>query len=183
MIMRPGYWFAPLLVGLLATAPFASSADAQTPMHEVPINNFTGKIALDWNVDQFYSGVNDLLGATSDGIERMTGRKNPKAHESAPLDDLRPGMPVVVHYTVKGILASADDTDGIAPDRSKHNEGTVAAVDRNKDRVTIRFADGGTETLRRAHHVAESDEHSRVIVSYSDEAGRRTARVFKPAER
>jgi hypothetical protein len=181
MSIQTPYWLCPLFVGLVTlTAPRTTAAQA-------PINGFNATIALPSSVDKFYSDVHTVLVKTSDGVEhRVHVTKGTTAHGGpASLDSLKPGTAVAVHYTVKGIQASADEIDLIGPEGLRVNEGTVTNVDRARKRITIAFSNGTRETLRLRQHVAEeSDEHapksSRVIVYYPDESGQRVAHYFKP---
>ena len=59
------------------------------------------------------------------------------------------------------------------------NEGTVTSVDRGRKQITIKFANGGTETLHSDNSFTARS--SRVIVYYASESGRRVAHFFKPA--
>lgn len=180
MSIHPGHWLGPLVCGLLA---LPAALMAGQGLVQIPIHDFSGTIALPESVDKFYSDVNKILVTTGSGINRVTRTsKGPKAHDGESLDNLKPGTAVVVHYTVKGILASADDTVGIDEDR-RLNEGVVTSVDRSRKRITIRFANGMTETLRSARPAAPDSAartRSRVVVYYPDESGRRVAHYFKP---
>ena len=185
MSIPTGYRRAPLCVGSLALTALLAAAPARAQV-QVPIHGLTGTIALPDNVDKFYSGMNTLLVKTSDGIEHVIHvTKGTQVHGgAASLDSLRPGTTVVVHYTVKGIQTSADEIDRVGSDGLKTNEGTVTSIDRVKKRITIKFANGTSETLRLTKHAAldsEGHTHSRVIVYYSDESGRKVAHYFKPA--
>jgi hypothetical protein len=152
------------------TTPLALQAQA-------PIHRFNATIALQSTDEKFYSDVNTMLVKTGDGVERVVHviKDSTVDVASASLDDLRPGKPVLVHYTVKGIQASAKEIDQPGPDRQKLNEGTVIRVDRHDKRVTIRFADGEMETLR-----LSKQSGSYVVVLYSNDSGQRSARYFKP---
>jgi len=176
--MSSKYWLCPLLAGLLAvTAPPVATAQA-------PINGFNATIALPSSVDKFYSDVNTLLVKTGDGIESIAHERNARAEHGVapPFDSLRRGMSVTVHYTVKGIQASADEIQRLDSDHLSVNEGTVTSVDPRKKRIAVAFANGTTETLRLARSTTEhSAEHSRVIVYHSDQSGRRVGHYFKPA--
>jgi hypothetical protein len=177
----PGILLAAIPVVWALTVALRAVAGDQPPIHGV-----TGTIALPATVDKFYSDMNKLVVKTSDGVERVvTVTKGTKVHGGTSLDGLTPGTPVVVHYTVKGINASAVEIDRLGPDGLKQNEGTVGSVDRKHKRITVRFANGTTETLRLTKNAADgSDRHtkrgSRVIVYYRDEAGQRVAHYFKP---
>jgi len=175
MSIRPGFWFSPLLFAVLTVPLLATGASAQ--VMAPPIHGVTGTIALPWNVDQIYNGVGEAVAGTRDGIERITHRtKRTKAEgEAAALSQLRPGTPVVVQYTVKGIQSS------------NHNEGTVTSVDASRKRVSIRFADGATDTLRFSEHATSSEAHAQggswAILYSADESGRSVPHYFRPAGR
>ena len=146
-----------------------------------PNNGFNATIVLPSTINAFYTGLNKGLDKAGDGLDHLTGgSKDTKVHGGKrALDGLQPGTAVVVRYTVKGIQASADETDQTGPTGMKVNEGTVTRVDRSDRRVTIKFADGSTDTLRAAGET-EADS-SRVIVIHPDESGQRIATYFKPA--
>lgn len=150
---------------------------------QVPIHGVTGTIALPDSVDKFYSDVNKALVKTKDGIDHITGRKNATNldGEAASLDTLQPGTAVVVHYMVKGIRASADPIDSGGRNGVRPNEGIVTQIDRHRNHITIRLADGATETLRLTHNNADNSNtrRSRIVVYYSDASGRKVAQYFK----
>ena len=153
----------------------ASVSAAQRP----PIPGVTGTIALPTNVDKFYSDLNKLLVLTVGGAAKDTKVEG----ESASLDSLRPGTPVVVQYTIKGIQTSAYEMDRSGAGSPPPNEGIVTTVD--EKRVTIRFSDGGTQTLRYTSHAtkwsAGDVRHGDRVVLYStDPSGRRNTYYFKP---
>jgi len=184
VVMRvPGILLPVIPVAWALTAALSAVGDDQPPIH-----GLTGTIALPYNVDKFYSGVSDIVVKSSDGIEHVVHvSKGTKVHGAASLGSLTQGTPVVVHYTVKGIQTSAVEIDRLGPEGLKQNEGTVTNVDRKNRRITIRFANGGTDTLRLTRYADDgSDGHtrrgSRVIVYYQDESGRRVAHYFKPAK-
>jgi hypothetical protein len=151
----------------------------------VPIPGVTGTIAPPANVDKFYSDLNKILAETAEGIDHVVdGKKDRKArNESASLDSLRPGTPVEVRYTIKGIQTSPHALSGTEAGGPRANEGIVTKVDGKQ--VTIRFSNGGTQTLRYTSrattwsegHVRHGD---RAIVYSSDESGRKKAHYFKP---
>jgi hypothetical protein len=168
-------WLALLFLGLL-TPITARTADAQTKAP--PMHGFNGTMALPETMDKFYSGVEAGLEKLGDGIDHLTGagKRTKVRGGTAALEGLHPGSTVVVQYTVKGIQASADD---IGQNGSSVNEGTVTRVDRSRKRISIRFANGVTETLR-APSDSDTQRSTRVVVYRSDEAGRGVARYFKP---
>ena len=63
------------------------------------------------------------------------------------------------------------------------NEGIVTRVDRSRNRITIKFSQGATETFRSTRHGAQDADgsvHSRVIVYHANDAGQIVAHYFKP---
>jgi hypothetical protein len=176
-------WIRPFVCGVALALPIGASA-AQGP---APIHGLTGIIALPENVDKLYSGMNEILVKTSDGLERVFHvTPGTKVHGGNPaLGSLSAGTVVAVHYSVKGVMASADEIDRLGPDGLKHNEGTITKVDRVRKRITIKFADRSIQTLRLTHHAAVESNghtHSRVIIYYSNDNGQRVAHYFKPVK-
>src|SRR5262245_14034316 len=100
----------PLLVSVLSlTAPSVVFAQQGAPIH-----GFNAVIATPHTIDQFYTGVNDLLGKGGKQIHRLTGggdEGNAERAEDASLEGLMPGVPVVVHYVVKGVPTSGASSD------------------------------------------------------------------------
>jgi hypothetical protein len=185
MSIQPASRFFGLLA--LAVALSAGVAAAQiVPMTvPVPVDRFTHTLSLPMSDDAFYSGVNKIIVKTSDGISHVvdvTPDTEPNG-ETPSLRSLRPGTPVAVRYTVKGIQASTDEIDRVGPDGLNLNEGVVTAVDKGRRQITLRLSNGTTQTLRLTQHAA-NDPHtlrgSRVFVYYSDELGQRVARSFRP---
>lgn len=166
----------------LAGTVLLMSALAAAAQH-VPIHGVTGTIALQGNVDKIWDGVNTVVIKAIDGTEHvMRVTKGTKVHGSEALASLQKGTPVVVHYTVKGSEESVDEIDALGPDGLKTTEGVVMSVDRVRERITVKYANGKIETLRLTHHAANEDgtiKGNRVILYYSDESGRKVAHYFK----
>jgi len=170
MSNQHGYWLAPLVVGAL----LALSASTATAQIFVPPNNgFNATIALPSTIEAFWTGVNQGLEETGDGLNHIFGPSGKTEGEGeGSLKSLQPGKAVAVQYVVKGIQASAD------PNLAKANEGTVVGVERGRKQVTIKFADGTANTFESDNSF--TSHSSRAIVYYSDETGRRVAHLFKP---
>jgi len=145
----------------------------------VIVGPVTGAIGLEGAVDRFYSDIGKVVKLTAGGSAET---KRPGADTVEALDTLKPGAPVVAHYAVKGIQASAYDVAPIGSGLNP-NEGIITKVDRSKNQITIRFAQGRTETFRSARHGAQDADgsvHSRVIVYHANDAGQVVAHYFKP---
>jgi hypothetical protein len=161
MTTHAGFWLTSLVFGLLLPLPL----NAGQGVTQVPIHGLTGTIATPESVHRFYTDLNKGLEKTGDAFDRV-GRKSAKADSDvASFERVRPGTPVAVRYTVKGLAAS--DTEGI-----------VTSVDRSRKRITIRFADGAMQTLRASEHPMHG---GRVIVFYPDESGQNAPHYFKPS--
>jgi hypothetical protein len=171
------YWLSPVFLGVFALAsPPTAGAQILIP----PNNGFNATIALPSTIQAFWTGVDEGIEKAGEGLDHLGGTSGTKVRKGlGSLDSLQPGTAVAVQYTVKGIQASADDATQLAPSGSNVNEGTVTRVDRGRKHVTIKFANGTTETLRSDNSFTKSS--SRVIVYYADESGRRVAHLFKPA--
>jgi len=160
MTIHPGYWLTSVVVGLLLPLPL----HAGQGVTQVPIHGFTGTIATPESVDRFYTDLNKGLEKTGDAFDRVSPKHPRVDSDDASLESLRPGTPVAVRYTVKGLATS--DTEGV-----------VTSVDRSRKQITLRSADGETQTLRVSTHPTHG---GRVIVFYPDESGRNAPHYFKP---
>jgi hypothetical protein len=153
-------------------------------------------VALEGTMKTFYRAVNTIIVTTIDGVDHVYHfTKDLVVHGGKgrgldALEGLREGSTVVVHYTVTEAEASAREIDRIGDEGLKTTEGVVTRIDRGRKRITIRFDDGRSETLRltdRAAAEAAKDVDQaatatvKVIVYYSDEAGRKVAHFFKKA--
>jgi hypothetical protein len=120
----------------------------------------------------------------SAGHERL-----PQAHRACDdADRSRGRLPyrVVVRYAVDEGGKTAVEVDRIGGDGLREMQGVVTRVDRDAKRLSLRLADGSTETLQRseraARHVGRDitrGAESTVIVYYLDEAGDSVAHFFK----
>jgi hypothetical protein len=103
------------------------------------------------------------------------------------LNGWQEGSTVVVHYTMNGLWAAAQEIDGVADDRLKVTEGTITKVNHRRKQVTVRFDDGESETFRLTDRAAvevesqaeAADSATRVTLYYADETGRKVAHFVK----
>ena len=153
-------------------------------------------IALEGTMKTFYRAVNTIIVTTIDGVDHVYHVTKDlvvhggKGRGMDALEGLREGSTVVVHYTVTEAEASAREIDRIGDEGLKVTEGVVTRIDRGRKQITIRFDDGKSETLRLTERAAaeagkDVDQAAtaavKVIVYYSDEAGRKVAHFFKKA--
>ena len=103
---------------------------------------------------------------------------------------LKEGSEVVVRYTTKGTVDSAEEIDHIGADGLKATEGTVKKIDRGAKTITIATADGAERTFRLLGHAARdtgrniekgADKSARVTVYYTEEDGNKVAHFLKSA--
>jgi len=180
MNVRPLYRLLGLLV--LVAPLMTGAAAAQTNINapttttgRVIIGPVTGTLGLEAAVDRFYSDIGKVVKITAGTAQTKVYR----SHGLQALDSLQPGAPVVAQYAVKGVQSSAYRVgSGL-----NVNEGTVTKVDRSRNRITIKFSQGSTETFRSTRHGAQDadgSEHSRVIVYHRNDSGQIVAHYFKP---
>ena len=145
------------------------------------------------------STAKTILLSTKDGAERTfhvgertavhgveaVGRGSREA-----LHGLKEGTEVVVHYTTKGTVDTAEEIDHLGADGLKATEGTVKKIDRGAKTITIATADGTEQTFRLLDHAARdagtdiekgSDRTAKVTVYYTEEGGAEIAHFFKKA--
>lgn len=104
------------------------------------------------------------------------------------LNGVKEGSEVVVHYTSKGGVDTAEEIDHVGDGGLKIVEGTVKGIDRGAKTITITTADGSERTFRLLERAARdsgmdlnaaTDRTARVLVYYSDESGKQVAHFFK----
>ncbi len=181
-------WSSVLLVGLAPRVSITLSAQSPPPVQ--------GTISLEGTMKTFYRAANTIIVTTIDGVEHayhftkdlvVHGGKGAGADA---LDGLREGSTVVVHYTVEGAGQTAQEIDRVGDEGLKVTEGVVTRIARRRRQITIRLDNEKTETFRltdRAAAEATKDVDQagtgapKVVIYYSDDAGRKVAHFFKKA--
>jgi hypothetical protein len=115
----------------------------------------------------------DLLvhGGKGSGVDALAG--------------LQEGGTIVAHYTVNGSEETVQEIDQVGGALGlKTAEGTLVGVDRKRKEISIRFADGITETLQLTDRASAEGGNApkqgeRVIIYYANESGHRVAHYFK----
>jgi hypothetical protein len=176
-----------IVTGFAAGGPHPALAAPQSPAPPVG-----GTMALEGTMNKFYKAAHEVVLVTADGVEHVYhfakglvvhGAKGPD-----PLADLKAGTTIVVHYTVNGGQAAAQEIDVIGGAGLKVGEGVVIHVDHGRKQITIRLDNGRTETLQLTDRAAaeaggEIDQAvasgSTVVVYYVDQSGRRVVHYFK----
>jgi hypothetical protein len=191
--MRNGIW-RQLGVGLVCGSAWLALPAVRAEQQPPPINGVTGTMALEGTVDQTSEAGKAVIVKTVDGIRHLfhvTEKTTVHGTAAAGADSLRgleTGSRIVVHYSAKAGQQTALEVDRLDAKGLKTMEGVVSRVDRTGREMSIRLADGSTQTLRltvRAATDVGRDVDSaaaaatRVVVYYADESGHRVAHYFK----
>jgi hypothetical protein len=172
------YFALGLVCGLLASAAFAADDVA------------SGVVATVKTVDK---GAKTVVVKTADGTEHtfhFIGRT--VAHGAAAtakgskdaFEGMKEGDDVVVHYTVKGTVKTAEEVDHVGKDGLKASEVVVKSVDHGAKTVTVKTAEGAEETYHLTDRaVKESgkglEKAGKVTIYYTDDAGKKVVHFFK----
>jgi hypothetical protein len=176
--------FWPLqIVGLAAIGIALAHAQGPPPIHGV-----TGTIATEGTIEKEYKAANKIIVATKDGVEHIyDAAKDLVVHDhggNKPLADLKPGTTVVIHYTDNNTV---EEVDLVGPGGLNTTEGIATKIDPGKSEITIRYYDGKIEKLRLTDRAADEagktiGPDTRVVVYYSNEAGRKVTHYCKKLE-
>jgi hypothetical protein len=180
-----------VVAGMAAVFSGASAGAAQQPP---PIQGVTGTIATEGTIQDTDEAGHKILVKAADGIERLfhLGKRSAVHGGDAAADEtmraLKKGTRVVVHYTAEGEVLTAEEIDRLGEEGLKQIEGKVTAVNRNNRMISIKLANGTTQTLQLSDRAASdvgkdldrvSDGTVTVVVYYKNEAGQRVVHYFK----
>ncbi len=107
------------------------------------------------------------------------------------LHGLKEGAHVVVHYSQRGAVKSADEIDRVGEGGLKVGEGTVKTIDRGARTMVVKTEDGAEDTYRLTARAARdvgrdaatgAEKTGKITVYYTEEAGHKIAHFFKSAE-
>jgi hypothetical protein len=150
--------------------------------------------ALEGTMKKFYKAANVVIVTTMDGVDHVYhftkdlivhGGKKPGVDA---LEGLREGTMIVVHRHASGPEASVAEIDVVGDEGLKITEGVVTDINRRKQEITIKYANGTTETLKLTPQAAVENETrlaqpestvTRIVIYYSDEAGRKVVHYVK----
>ena len=98
--------------------------------------------------------------------------------------DVKEGDEVVVHYTAKGAVKTAQEVDHVGKGGMKMSVAAVKSVDHGAKTVTVKTAEGGEETYHLTGTAAKEtgkglDKAGKVTVYYTEEGGKKIAHFFK----
>ncbi|HEX8029286.1 MAG TPA: hypothetical protein VF491_12520 [Vicinamibacterales bacterium] len=153
-----------------------------------PSGGQTSTVAVEGTIETVT--VNGVSVRTTDGTTQLfrllekvfVHGTNPNSE----LIGLRPGTPVVIHYSGSGESATVQEVDRIDGNGLRITEGVVTSINREGDEIKVRFDDNTTETFtltNRAAHDGGRDikkgDHPRVIVYYTDNKGVKEVHYFR----
>jgi len=97
---------------------------------------------------------------------------------------MKEGDEVVVHYTEKGAVKTAQEVDHIGKSGLKTTVVAVKSVDHGAKTVTVKTAEGAEETYHLTGNAVREtgkglDKAGKVTIYYSEEGGKKIAHFFK----
>jgi hypothetical protein len=183
-----------VLLASVGLSLVAVALAAQGP--PTPVVPQTGTMALEGTMKTFYKGVNKLVVTTVDGMEHVYQfTKDLIVHGGEDsgveaLDGMHQGVTVVIHYAVESGAPTALEIDRVGDRGFQVTEARVVRIERGRKRITVRFADGRTETFQltdraAAEAPAELEQAqsgtTSVVIYYKDEKGQKVVHFFKKA--
>ena len=142
-------------------------------MRQTSASALIGIVALSLSPTLFAQHAPPIPGVTGTLVTPETAKDEKKAEDKAavavkdavtptdkgPLSDLRPGSTVIVRYGTANV-----------------DEGIVTKVDRSSSEITVRYENKRIEKLQ----LADKGAGATKLVVYTDEAGQKIERYFKP---
>jgi hypothetical protein len=175
------------LLTLLCALPLSSrSAAAQNPP---PIQGVTGTIATDGTIESEHKAgraIGEGAAYVGRGIKKLLpfGGKG-----TNPMDAFTEGSHVVMRDAQDASRTAAERADADGEGRKSATEGVVVDVNRKRQQITVRFADGKTQALRLIDRAAAEqgrragdlppDAATHVVVSLMDQTGAKVDYDFK----
>jgi hypothetical protein len=149
--------------------------------------------AVEGIVRQSDKAAGTVLVRAADGVEHLVHvTKDTAVHGAAAasdaaadaLDDLRTGSHVIVHYAADGEKKTAVEVDHIGEQGLQMMEAQVIRINRAKNELTVKLADGTKATLRLTERAAAeagdaAQEAGQVTVYYTNDAGERVVHFFQ----
>jgi len=99
-------------------------------------------------------------------------------------EGMKEGDEVIVHYTVKGAVKTADEVDHIGKGGLKMTMVAVKAVDHGAKTVVVKTGEGAEETYHLTGRAVRETgkglkEGGKVTIYYTEEGGKKIAHFFK----
>ena len=120
-----------------------------------------------------------FIGRTVEHGAEATAKGSKEAFEG-----MKEGDDVVVHYTVKGAVKTAEEVDHLGKGGLKVSVVAVKSVDHGAKTVTVKTAEGVEETYhltdRAVHETGKGlKEGGTMTIYYTEEGGKKIAHFFK----
>jgi hypothetical protein len=172
------YWICALLFAFLACNAFA-------------VEDVAGALVV--TVKAIDRGAKTAVVKTADGTEHTIhfvahtvahgGEAAARGTKDAFLG-LKEGDEVIVHYTVKGSVKTAEEVDHIGKDGLKMTVLGVKSIDRAAKTVTVKTAEGVEETYHLTDRAVVDtgkgvEKSGKVTVYYSEAAGKKIVHFLK----
>jgi hypothetical protein len=153
--------------------------------------------AIDASVKHIDAASKTVTVETKDGVEhtfRVVGRTTVHGAEATPgaardsLHGLQEGSEVVVHYTKRGTVETAEEIDRIGDGGLKETKGTLSKLDRGGKKIVVKGDDGAEHAFDLSDNAARdagkdiakgSENGAKVTVYYADTGGKKVAHFFK----
>jgi len=155
--------------------------------------------AVEASVTHVDAAAKTVTVKTADGTEhtfKTVGHTTIHGVEATPgvakdsLKGLKEGSDVVVHYTKKGTVDTAEEIDKIGEGGLKETKGTITKLDRAGKKVVVKGDDGVEHTYDLSEHAARdagkdiaegTEKGAKVSIYYTEKGGRKIAHFFKAA--
>lgn len=97
---------------------------------------------------------------------------------------MKEGDEVVVHYSERGAMKTANEIDHVGKGGLKMSEVAVKSVDHGAKTVTVKTAEGGEETWHMTETAGKEvgkglDKGGKATIYYTEEGGKKVAHYFK----
>ena len=148
MSRRVMRWSVRLVSGLAFGFSALAAQAAQTPP---PMIGGTGNAATEGTMRKVYRAANMIIVTTMDGVEHAYHfSKDLVVHGGKgagvdALEGLHEGAMVVVHYAANGTQSTAAEVDVVGDQGLRVTEGAVTRIDRGRQQITVKYANGKTE--------------------------------------
>jgi hypothetical protein len=147
----------------------------------------SGVVATVKTVDK---GTKTVVVKTGQGVEHtfhFVGRTvshGTVASSKDAFDGMKEGDQVVVHYTEKGGVKTAEEVDHVGKDGLKGGVVVVRGIDRGAKTVAVKTADGAEETWHLTDRAAVETgkgvaKGAKVTAYYTEEGGKKVVHFFK----
>lgn len=149
--------------------------------------------AVEGTVKKVDAGTKTVVVASADGTEHtlhfakstaMHGWTAAEAGAKDGMHGVKDGSHVVVHYTEKGTVMTAQEVDHVGGGGLKVAQGTVTRIDRGAKFISVKTADGSVVTFRFTDHALVDagkgvEKAAKVTVYYSEDGGKKIVHFFK----